>query len=511
MIRVYMLLSGWLMIVPSAVVVAQNSTSDVLERALAGVVTVALYKTSDMGNQPLGVRGNGSTADQAYARALNLSGARGSGSGFLVESNGRKYVLTNAHVVESAADATGSLSVFSISQQKYDVRVVGGDALYDFAVLEFVTPPGPELIALPLRQQPARIGEKVFAIGNPKGEYPYTVTDGIISAKNRMRGGLTGKFGFLQTTATVIWGNSGGPLIDEQGQVLGINSQIAITEGPDGSLLWLSQINFALETPVFQRLLIDVLTNDGFVRRAYLGIEVSQRLRNTSDQRKQSSDEPATPILSAILADSPVKSQLTPFLGKPITAVNGEAVRNIEEVLGALEAIRPGTTLTLTFRNDQSPATVTLKAGTLSSVQLESIARFVFSSNRMALTNSPDGVTVRVTPSPDMYQMNKERRFQKMPAGLKNNLDKSAQGSVPSSAAPTEELTVRIVAAGEHSQHSSKLWRVSKLSYLGAVCRLMGLSGAIDMVMMSQGDDQSLRFVRKSLTDDGQSRACLWY
>ena len=108
------------------------------------------------------------------------------------------------------------------------------------------------------------------------GSYPYSVTDGIISAKNRARGGLTGKFGFLQHTATIIWGNSGGPLINEKGEVVGVNSQIAFATAPDGSQVLQQQINFSLEPKITERLINEVLNNNGRVKRSYIGLEVAQ-------------------------------------------------------------------------------------------------------------------------------------------------------------------------------------------------------------------------------------------
>jgi S1-C subfamily serine protease len=142
--------------------------------------------------------------------------------------NGTKYVITNAHVIENALDEEGSIYVYSINRTKYEVKVLGGDSFYDIAVLEFVDTPGPEITTVKFKTEEPRLGEPVYAIGNPLGEYPYSVTDGIISAKNRVRGCYTGKFGFLQTTATVIWGNSSGPLVDAKGDVAGINSQISL-------------------------------------------------------------------------------------------------------------------------------------------------------------------------------------------------------------------------------------------------------------------------------------------
>lgn len=505
---------------------AQTPT-DALENALAGVVTVAVYQDGAIGRRVLGSRGD-DIAATAYAQTLSLSGAHSSGSGFIVESGGKKYVITNAHVVESAADVSGSLAVFSVNRKKYEVTIVGGDALYDFAVLSFVTPPGPELTALTFRIIPARIGERVYAIGNPQGEYPYTVTDGIISAKNRVRGGLTGKFGFLQTTATVIWGNSGGPLVDERGQVLGINSQIAFADGPGGQPLWLSQINFALETPIAARLLDDVLTNDGLVRRAYLGLEFSQTSQTADDsetttqaaqgQKSTQSDQPAKgqteptrsasvkrispPVLSVVLPDSPDKTLLTSKIGQIIKAVNGEEVRSLEEVLGALENVKPGASVNMTFTDGTTDNTVSIKTGTLTPVQLEGIARFVLSSSRLTLANSPSGIALQFNDTDNTYEVGQQQKFRKVSSG---GLSGKPNGTTESAAA-----SYILVAAGLQAEGGSKFWHTQTLSYLGAVCRLMGLAGVIDLGITQAGGNA--RLVRRPLSGkEGVTKACLWY
>jgi S1-C subfamily serine protease len=111
------------------------------------------------------------------------------------------------------------------------------------------------------------------------GSYPYSVTDGIISAKNLPKGGLTGKFVFLQHTATIIWGNSGGPLINEKFEVVGVNSQIAFATAPDGSQILQQHINFSLEPKLTERLINEVIANNGRVKRAHMGLEVAQAYR----------------------------------------------------------------------------------------------------------------------------------------------------------------------------------------------------------------------------------------
>ena len=248
-----------------------KSIPDMLENTLKGIVTVAIYKT-DFAKKPLGFRG--APSDLAYSKVLDLSGAKESGSGFIVEYNNKYYVITNAHVVENAASQDGSIYVYTISYKKHAAKIVGGDTFYDLAVLEFTEPvPDGEIEALKFKPEEARLGDQVFAIGNPLGDYPFSVSDGIISAKNRIRGGITGRFGFLQTTATIIWGNSGGPLVDINGNVAGINSQIAFADR-DNSSIWQPQINFALEANIAQRLIHDILDNNGLVKRAYLALRL---------------------------------------------------------------------------------------------------------------------------------------------------------------------------------------------------------------------------------------------
>ncbi|MCD4683584.1 MAG: S1C family serine protease, partial [Bacteroidales bacterium] len=297
----------------SLVFLATNSQGqnipDMLENAIGAVVTVGVHKT-DVVKRQLGFRGE-SAPDMAYEEALNLAEVASSGSGFIIEKNGKLYVVTNAHVVENASADPGSIYVYTVNRSQYEVKVVGGDSFYDIAVLEFVDKPGGEISTIKFRSTEARIGEKVYAIGNPLGEYPYTVTDGIISAKNRVRGGMTGKFGFLQTTATLIWGNSGGPLVDEHGKVVGVNSQIAFADTPDGGQILQSQINFALEAELSERLIDDILAYDGRVRRAYLGIELSQKYEYSYDGYDYSLiSEDELPVISGIIPGSPAYASL---------------------------------------------------------------------------------------------------------------------------------------------------------------------------------------------------------
>jgi S1-C subfamily serine protease len=459
--------------------------SDMLERALSSVVTVAVYKT-EVTKKVLGFRGD---ADVAYDNSLDLSNSKSSGSGFIIERNGKKYVITNAHVVEEASSEMGSIYVFTINRNKYEVRILGGDSFYDIAVLEFVETPGTEISTLKIRTTDVRIGEQVFAIGNPLGEYPYTVSDGIISAKNRFRGGTTGKFGFLQTTATVIWGNSGGPLIDAKGDVVGINSQIAFATRGDMSI-WQPQINFALESNLSNRLINDILQNDGRVKRAYLGIEVSQSSGLEYDSKShaqvwQLRDE--LPVISKVFTESPSTTILADKLGFAITKVNGHEIRNLEEVLGEFEKLKPGENVKLTLSRGTSVQDVIIKAQELNAQGLDKLARSLIETNpSITLASEDDLVSIR----------------------LKEAYTAKNQNMGVSSAALYYVLT-----CGLHEGDYSSLWRIEKLSDLGAAFRLTGLYGFYDIfVINSNNTDGQPEKLRINLSgDDYVRKSTLWY
>jgi len=445
----------------SAQAITQN-----LDNALGSVVTVAVYETEEFGNRQLGFRGGAKPSIEAYQKALNLSGSRGSGSGFVINKNGTKYVITNAHVIENAAKGEGNIAVFSVDRTKYNVRVVGGDSFYDIAVLEFLDKPGDELKEINFRQKEASVGEKVYAIGNPLGEYPYSVSDGIISAKNRVRSGNTGKFGFLQTTATVIWGNSGGPLIDEGGEVVGINSQIAFAPRPGGGSVWLSQINFALEGSLSERLVDEIINNNGRVNRAYFGVELSA-LQEYNPQTRLVTTGPVT--LTGILEDAPSKRTLRGLEGATITKVNGEIIQSIEDILYEFENTRSGEKVSITFSLNGNEKSVNLASIELTSKELESIADFFFlSRSNISRVENVAGVQFEFS---------------------ENDMQKRQGGSFQKYNSKEQKPAAKYVmlAAGISNENYERLWVIDDLYDLGAALRLTGLSGILDFYVTGQG------------------------
>ena len=460
-----------------------QKVSDIFENTLSGVVTVAVYENK-VANKLYGFRGKPTISQTAYEKALNLNGVRSTGSGFVIERNGQKYVITNAHVVELAAESDSALTVFSVSRKKYWMKVIGGDSFYDIAVLAFVTPPTDEFQALEFRTTSAQLGEKVFAIGNPLGEYPYSITDGIISAKNRTRGGITGKFGFLQTTATVIWGSSGGPLIDEQGKIVGINSQIAFAN-QSGKQLWQPQINFALEGELSQRLINDILTNNGVVKRAYLGIELSKGNFTSI----AGFDE--FPVISKLMADAP--EALFQSLGHELRAVNGVETRNLEEALGELEKVLPFMSINLTLANNGKVYNLEVLTKLLTYEQLENLAKTLLEEWNINIEEDQG----------KLYFIHKKEII--IPA-------KKIAGKprIPAKTMIIEQKKYIFVVG--HLEEE-KIWFVENLVDMGSILRLLGLTGSIDLWISNVKEiTNDFETLHKTFIDKEENKKLLlWY
>jgi S1-C subfamily serine protease len=185
----------------------------------------------------------------------------GAGSGFVIDGKG--YILTNFHVVQGAQ----TIEVVLGDQSRYTAKFIGADQRNDVALLK-VEPKGKPLMALSLGDSAAlQVGQKVLAIGNPFG-FQSTLTTGVVSALGRTV--QTSQTTFIdqaiQTDAAINRGNSGGPLINSHGEVIGINSAIYTPSGTTAG------IGFAIPINTAKRIAHDLIT-DGRVHQAFLGVE----------------------------------------------------------------------------------------------------------------------------------------------------------------------------------------------------------------------------------------------
>lgn len=192
-----------------------------------------------------------------------VSRTASSGSGFIISADG--YVVSNYHVVEGAETLTVILSDGS----EYKAELVGYDATNDVSVMKI------EAENLPYvemgNSSDLVVGEQVCAIGNPLGELTSTLTVGYISAMDRMISTESGSLNMIQTDAAINSGNSGGPLFNDKGQVIGINT--AKYSGTSGSGATIEGIGFAIPIDDVKDIISD-LKEFGYVNSAYLGVEV---------------------------------------------------------------------------------------------------------------------------------------------------------------------------------------------------------------------------------------------
>lgn len=192
----------------------------------------------------------------------------GAGSGFVLDQDG--HVLTNYHVVEGARDIEVNLG----DEYVLPATVVGLDQRNDIAVLK-VDAPADILVPVTLGEsEQLRVGQRAIAIGNPFGQFGRTLTTGVISALDRTIEGSDGRTitGIIQTDAAINRGNSGGPLLDSSGRVIGINTAIFSPTGTSAG------VGFAVPVDTIKRLLPDLLTL-GRYRHPWLGVRYAYEIK----------------------------------------------------------------------------------------------------------------------------------------------------------------------------------------------------------------------------------------
>ena len=261
--------------------------------------------------------------------------SRGVGSGFIVDSKG--YILTNQHVVQGATRITVRLQ----SGEEFRGTVKGIDEETDVAVVKIDAPR--ELPTVKLgNSDDAQVGDWVLAIGSPFG-LDQTVTAGIISKKERQAGPSTSFQQFLQTDAAINRGNSGGPLVNMRGEVVGINSQIATSTGDYNG------IGFALPSNEASFVYQQIITG-GKVRRGYLGIF----LDSIRPEFARVYELPNTN--GAIVTD--VRDQQGPA-GKAgiqandiIIEYNGQPILSAQDLINKVASTAVGQTVTMTYLRD---------------------------------------------------------------------------------------------------------------------------------------------------------------
>jgi serine protease Do len=334
---------------PAGSTEARTSYASVVDRVAPAVVIIRSQRRArapqqfPFMNDPsldqfFGDRGNGSQQQPRERRESGL------GSGVIVSADG--YILTNHHVIDGAEQIKVDLN----DGRTLDAKVVGSDPPSDLAVLK-IDASGLPLLSLG-DSNGVRIGDVVLAIGNPLG-VGKTVTMGIISAKGRQTGLSNGTFeDFLQTDAPINQGNSGGALVNTDGELIGINSQILSQSG--GSI----GIGFAIPSNM-ARNVMDQLIKTGKVRRGQLGIIVQ---KVTSDMASSLGLGEARGVIVSQVQTGSAAERAGIKQGDVITALNGAAINDANSFRNQVAGTQPGTEVTLTItrggREQQLSATL---------------------------------------------------------------------------------------------------------------------------------------------------------
>lgn len=271
----------------------------------------------------------------------------GAGSGFIVSSDG--YILTNAHVVNEADEVTVKLT----DRREFRAKIVGVDEPTDVAVLKI------EATGLPVVRigDPAKLrpGEWVLAIGSPFG-FDNSATAGIVSATARgLPGGDTNYVNFIQTDVAVNPGNSGGPLFNLAGEVVGINSQIYSRSGGYMGISFAIPIDVAVSVR-------DQLIAKGRVSRGKIGVTIQPVDAALADSFGL--DRPRGALVGALEESGPA-AKAGIRAGDIILSVNGRVIERSEELPTVIGAIRPGTDAVLEIWRDRSSRRLNLRVAEL--------------------------------------------------------------------------------------------------------------------------------------------------
>ena len=366
----------------------------IVEENGPAVVNVSVSRTTPVAAQG---QGSGNPQDdplQEFLRRFGPQGPqgqgpqgapeiqRGLGSGFIISSDG--IILTNAHVVAEATEITVKLT----DRREFEAKILGIDKRTDIAVLKI---DAKNLPAVKIgRAGDLKVGEWVAAIGSPFG-FENTVTSGIVSAKARALPDEN-YVPFIQTDVPVNPGNSGGPLFNMDGEVVGMNSQIFSRTGGFMGLSFAIPIEVAMQVK-------DDLVTSGKVTRGRIGVQiqdVNQALANSFGLPK-----PQGALISGVEPGSPAEKAGLKS-GDVVLGVNGKEINQLSELSGAIAATKPGNNARLQIWRDGKSRDVDVKVAELMEQKL------AVNSTGDSQTSAKLGLTVRELAPEERAQLKTE-------------------------------------------------------------------------------------------------------
>jgi serine protease Do len=266
------------------------------------------------------------------------------GTGFFISADG--YILTNNHLVENAQKT----KVFTLQGDEYTAKIVGTDPKTDVALIKIDAKNNP--FAELGDSSKLQVGEWVLAIGNPLG-LEHTVTAGIVSAKGRQLGlGDNNYEDFIQTDAAINRGNSGGPLVNMKGEVVGINSNILTGSMSGGNI----GIGFAIPSNMAKKVVLQ-LKEKGRVIRGWLGITILSQPIDEDTRKLLNLPSRNGALINSVDAGSPAeRAGLKQY--DVVTEVDGQPVKDNNDLRMKIADIKPGTKIELKIVRDGKEKTI---------------------------------------------------------------------------------------------------------------------------------------------------------
>ena len=325
-----------------------ESFADLAEKLMPSVVNISTTQTIVTNINPFPFEFPPGSPFEDMFKEFNTPQKRKAsalGSGFIIDAKG--IVVTNNHVIQGAEDIMVTVN----GEKEYEAKIIGADPLSDLAVLEIQSKDK----FVPVKfgdSDKARIGDWVIAIGNPYG-FGGTVTAGIISARNRSIG-LSRYEDYIQTDASINQGNSGGPLFDMNGDVIGINTAIL---GQSGSI----GIGFSIPSNSAKKV-INQLIEFGETKRGWLGVRIQNVTKEIADVEKL--DKPRGALVASVAENSP-SDKAGIKAGDIILEFNGILIKEMKELPKIVAQTEVGKTVEVKIWRNEKELTKKIKLGRL--------------------------------------------------------------------------------------------------------------------------------------------------
>jgi len=377
--------------------IVPESFADLAEKLMPSVVNISTTQTVVTNSNPFPFQFPPGSPLEDMFKEFGTPQERKSaalGSGFIIDKKG--IVVTNNHVIQGAEDIIVRVN----GDQEFKAKVLGADPLMDIAVLQLETDQKFTPVAFGDSDK-ARIGDWVIAIGNPFG-LGGTVTSGIISARNRSIG-LSRYEDFIQTDASINSGNSGGPLFDMEGNVIGINTAIL---GRNGSI----GIGFSIPSNS-AKTIIDQLIEFGETKRGWLGVRIQNVTKEIADVEKL--NEARGALIASVAENSP-SDKAGIKAGDIILEFNGKKINQMKELPAIVAKTEVGKNVKVIIWRNKKELTKNVILGRLETSEDFKVSEKQESTNKQSSKIESLKISVRVLNKDDI----KIRKLPNQTSGL---------------------------------------------------------------------------------------------